>query len=274
MKKAAAPLANAMSALEAASTEHDRANLARFGIDAKNALGVSMANMQRIAKKLGPDHALAEALWATGVYEARMLASLIDEPDRVTAAQMERWCRDFDNWAICDTACFKLFDRAPDAWKKVAAWHNKREEFVKRAAFALIASLAGHDKTAGDGLFLKSLEYIEKGAVDERNFVKKGVSWALRSLGRRNAVLNEAAIALSKKLAESDDASARWIGRGALKELSGRTVKSKLAAKTPKEVTPRSASAARASRATKRSPRSKSPAPGRSRSRSRSPAPR
>jgi 3-methyladenine DNA glycosylase AlkD len=139
--------------LKKKSTPQDRSNLARFGINASNALGVSVANIQALAKRLGRSHELAGALWDTGVYEARMLAAFVDEPERVTAAQMERWCRDFDNWGICDTLCFHLFDRTPHAWAKVKQWSGKREEFVKRAAFALLASLAGHDKTAGDELF-------------------------------------------------------------------------------------------------------------------------
>src|SRR6185369_16347805 len=129
----------ALSSLEKMSTKRDHANLAKFGIDAPKAFGVSMANIQVLAKRLGHSHELAAALWETGWYEARMLASLVDEPDRVTSAQMDRWCRDFDNWGICDTVCFKLFDRAPHAWAKVPLWSKKREEFIRRAGFALLA---------------------------------------------------------------------------------------------------------------------------------------
>ena len=132
----------ALESLKRMSTQRDRDNLARFGIDATNPLGVSMSNIQLLAKRLGRSHELAAALWDTNVYEARMLASFVDEPERVTAAQMDRWCRDFDNWGITDTLCFKLFDQTPHAWAKVAQWGDKRDEFVKRAAFALLASLA------------------------------------------------------------------------------------------------------------------------------------
>ncbi len=153
-----------------------------------------------------------------------MLSSFVDEPARVTPAQMDRWCRDFDNWAICDTVCFHLFDRTPHAWAKVAQWSGRREEFVKRAAFALLASLAGHDKSAGDVPFVESLLLIERAADDERNFVKKGVSWALRRIGRRNAALNAAAATVARRLADSPQAAARWVEKDALRELTSPAV--------------------------------------------------
>ena len=221
----------AISWLEKRSTPRDRENLARFGITADKAFGVSMANIQVLAKRLGRNHELAAALWDTGWYEARLLTAFVDEPARVTAAQMDRWCRDFDNWGICDTLCFCLFDRTPHAWAKVADWSDKRGEFVKRAAFALLASLAGHDKTAGDERFVESLGLIERAAGDERNFVKKGVSWALRRIGRRNAALNAAAVTVARRLSVSPEAAARWVGRGALKELTSPAVARQLAAR-------------------------------------------
>ena len=210
----------ALEWLEKKSTDRDRANLVRFGINAKHAYGVSMANIQVLAKKLGRSHALAAALWDTGKYEARMLAAFVDEPAFVTSAQMDRWCRDFDNWGICDTVCFKLFDQSPHAWSKVKAWSGKSDEFGKRASFALLASLAGHDKTTVDRPFLDGLRLIERAATDERNFVKKGVNWALRRIGTRSATLRAAAIDVAGKLAASSDASARWIGKDALRELT------------------------------------------------------
>jgi 3-methyladenine DNA glycosylase AlkD len=219
----------ALSSLEKMSTRRDRENLARFGITANKAFGVSMANIQVLAKRLGRSHELAAALWETGWYEARMVTSFVDEPARVTAAQMDRWCRDFDNWGICDTVCFHLFDRTPHAWAKVAQWHDKRGEFVKRAAFALLASLALHDKRTGDQPFVDSLALIERAAGDERNFVKKGVSWALRLIGRRNLALNGEAVTLARRLSASPDAAARWVGRGALKELTSPLVQRHLA---------------------------------------------
>jgi 3-methyladenine DNA glycosylase AlkD len=218
----------ALAALEASSTKRDRDNLARFGITAKKAFGVSIANIQAHAKRLGRSHELAGALWKTGWYEARLLTSFVDEPSRVTPAQMERWCRDFDNWGICDTVCFHLFDRTPHAWTKVAQWHDRREEFVKRAAFALLASLALHDKRTGDAPFIKSLALVARAAADERNFVKKGVSWALRLIGRRNRALNTHAVRVARRLAASPDAAARWVGKGALRELTGPVVMRRL----------------------------------------------
>lgn len=220
-----------IAALERMGTRRDRDNLVRFGITANQAFGVSVANIQLLAKQVGRRHDLALALWETGWYEARMLTSFVDEPTRVTSAQMDRWCRDFDNWGICDTVCFHLFDRTPYAWGKVAAWHDKRGEFVRRAAFALLASLALHDKKAGDAAFVKGLRLVEITATDERNFVKKGVSWALRLIGRRNVALNARAVVLARTLAGSTDATARWIGKGALKELTSPLVTRRLAAR-------------------------------------------
>src|SRR5262245_52517857 len=218
----------ALAALKRKSTKRDHDNLARFGITASRAYGVSMANVQLIAKSLGRNHALAMALWETGWYEARLLTSFVDEPQRVTSAQMDRWCRDFDNWGICDTVCFHLFDRTPFAWKKVAQWHDKRDEFVKRGAFALLASLALHDKRAADELFIKGLTFVERAADDDRNFVKKGVSWALRLIGRRNPVLNAEAMTVATRLSSAADPAARWIGKGAVRELSSPVVMRKL----------------------------------------------
>jgi 3-methyladenine DNA glycosylase AlkD len=219
----------ALSSLERMATRRDRENLARFGITATKALGVSMANIQVLAKRLGRDHDLAAALWDTGWYEARMLASLVDEPARVTPGQMDRWCRAFDNWGICDTVCFHLFDRTPHAWAKVEQWSDKRDEFVKRAAFALLACLALHDKRSADAPFDKSLRFIERAASDERNFVKKGVNWALRSVGRRNAALNAAAVSVARRLAASSEAAPRWVGKDAVRELTSPAVIRRLA---------------------------------------------
>ena len=203
--------------------------MARYAITAPKVFGVSMATMQALARELGRDHELAEALWQTGWYEARMLAAFVDEPDRVTAAQMDRWARDFDNWAVCDTLCFKLFDQTPHAWRKIHQWSTRREEFVKRAAFALLASVALHDKQAPDEPFLESLPLIERAAEDDRNFVKKGVSWALRGVGRRNQALNAAAIETARRLAASDSPAPRWIGKDALRELTSAAVQAQLA---------------------------------------------
>jgi 3-methyladenine DNA glycosylase AlkD len=207
-----------LASLKKMGTQRDRDNLVRFGITATNPVGVSMSNMQRLAKSVGRSHELAAALWDTNCYEARMLTAFIDEPARVTPVQMDRWCRDFDNWAICDTLCFKLWDQTPHAWSRIAKWNDKSAEFVKRAAYALIASLALHDKKAPDEPFVESLDLIERAASDERNFVKKGVSWALRSVGRRNPRMYAQARAVATRLAASSDAAPRWIGKDALRD--------------------------------------------------------
>jgi 3-methyladenine DNA glycosylase AlkD len=192
----------------------------RYGIVTKDAFGVRMNEMQSVAKQLGRHHALALALWKTGNYEARTVAAFVAEPERVTPALMDRWCRDFDNWAICDTVCFKLFDQLPHAFGRVEAWAKRNDEFQKRAAFALLASLALHNEDAGDQVFKDLLPLIEAAATDERNFVKKGVSWALRAIGGRSAALKSAATTLARKLAASEDSAARWIGKDALRSLT------------------------------------------------------
>jgi 3-methyladenine DNA glycosylase AlkD len=220
----------ALASLEAMSTKRDHENLARFGITAPKAYGVSMANVQRLAKQLGRSHDLAAALWDTGWYEARALTAFVDEPARVTPSQMDRWCRDFDNWGICDTLCFHLFDRTPHAWRKIEQWHDRKPEFVRRAAFALLASVALHDKRAADQPFIDSLALIEHAATDERNFVKKGVSWALRLIGRRNVPLNGEALSVARRLAASSSPPARWIGKDAVKELTSPLVMRRLSA--------------------------------------------
>jgi len=179
-----------------------------------------MNEMQRLAKQLGRDHELALALWDTGNYEARTVAAFVAEPERVTPALMDRWCRDFDNWGICDTVCFKLFDQSPHAFDKVAQWAKRIDEFQKRSAFALLACLALHEEHADDKAFIELLPLIEAAATDERNFVKKGVSWALRAIGLRSTGLKSAATALAGRLAASEDSTSRWIGKDALKALT------------------------------------------------------
>jgi 3-methyladenine DNA glycosylase AlkD len=160
-----------------------------------------------------------------------MLATLVDEPARVTPAQMDRWCRDFNNWAICDTACFCLFDRTPHAWQKVEQWSRRRDEFIKRAAFALLWSLTVHDKTANTDAFTRGLLMVERAATDERNFVKKAVNMALRAIGKRNRALNAAAVTVARRLSTSPDATARWVGKDALRELTSPAVTRRLAAR-------------------------------------------
>ena len=195
--------------------------MARYGIRSARALGIAAPVIRARAKALGHDHALAAALWETGVLEVRMLAALADDPALVTEAQMEAWVREFDSWALCDGVCSVLFDRTPFAVGKARAWSRRREEYVRRAAFVLMAALAVHDKAAPDRLFLSFLPLVEKGASDDRNFVKKAVSWALRQIGKRNLALNAAAVDVCRRLTAREEAAARWVGRDALAELTG-----------------------------------------------------
>ncbi|MEA3014936.1 MAG: hypothetical protein QOD42_3481 [Sphingomonadales bacterium] len=211
--------AEALAALEDLSEARIRDGLGRYGIvTQERVIGVSMAAIQKVAKSFGRDAGLAEALWAMRVYEARMLAAHLGDPALLTPGQMDRWTREVDNWATRDTLCFKLFDRSPHAFAMVDRWADDPAEFVKRAAFALLASLALHDRKSGDEPFLARLRLIEAAATDERNFVMKSVSWALRAIGGKNSpALRAAARELADRLAESSDKSARWIGRDAQK---------------------------------------------------------
>src|SRR5262245_41539554 len=166
----------AVDALKRLGRRKNREGMARYAIPSEKAFGVPMAKIQALARRLGTSHALAGALWKTGWYEVRTLAAYVEEAERVTPAQMDRWCRDFDNWAICDTLCFQLFDKTPHALRKVQEWAGRREEFVRRAAFALLASAALHHRETGDDAFARCLPLVERAASDGRNFVKKGVS--------------------------------------------------------------------------------------------------
>ena len=212
----------ALAWLEKNSSKSARDGMARYAIPSDKALGVRMADIQKLAKLLGRDHALALELWKTDVYEARMLCAYLDEIEKVTPAQMDAQARDFDNWAICDTLCFALWVYSPHAFRKIHKWSKSRSEYVKRAAFALLASVAlrGKGKHVNDADILKCLPLIEKAATDERNFVKKGVNWALRGVGRRSPALRKASIALAKKLAASEQAAPRWVGKDALREFA------------------------------------------------------
>jgi len=213
-----------------------RDGMLRYGIPNENAFGVSVGKIQKLSKELGRNHELALALWETGFYEARMLAAFVDDPKLVTPAQMDRWCKDFDNWGIVDTVCFKLFDVTPHAWKKVEQWSKRRDEFQRRAAYALLACLGVHDKQATNEKFIACFPLIEAAATDERNFVKKGVSWALRVIGRRNLELNNAATELAQRLADSPDPTSRWLGKEALREFKRPVVRRQLENKTKKKV--------------------------------------
>jgi 3-methyladenine DNA glycosylase AlkD len=218
-----------MQRLKSLSDPEAVKGMARFGINPENTCGVSVPNLRKLAKEVGRDHALAQELWASGVHEARILASMVDEPKLVTEEQMEAWVRDFDSWDVCDQVCMNLFEKVPVAWCKVSEWSQREEEFVKRTAFALLACFAWHDKGAADERFIELMPVIVSGASDERNFVRKAVNWALRNIGKRNPNLNKAAIATAREIQGIDSKAARWIAADALRELSGEAVQKRLA---------------------------------------------
>lgn len=211
---------SALALLQSHSTNVTRDGMARYGIPSDHAYGVAMRDIKALGKTLGRNQKLAVALWSTGVYEARMLASFVGAPEQLTPTQMDRWCRDFDNWAYCDAMAFNLFDRSPHAWTKVDEWSRRRKEFEKRTAFALLWSLSVHDKQASDAQFLHGLALIERESKDDRHYVKKAVNMALRAIGKRNRILHAAALELARRLADSDDATASWNGRDAVRALT------------------------------------------------------
>jgi 3-methyladenine DNA glycosylase AlkD len=205
------------------------AGMARFGINVNNSYGISVYTLRKMAKEIGKDHELALALWKSGIHEARLLACLIDRPDQITGEQMEDWVKDFDSWDVCDVCCGHLFDRAAPAYRKALEWSEREEEFVKRAGFALMAALSVHDKKASDETMAGFLPIIKREAVDERNFVKKAVNWALRQIGKRNPNLNEMAVKTAGEIKQIDSRSARWIASDAIRELTGEKVQRRLA---------------------------------------------
>jgi 3-methyladenine DNA glycosylase AlkD len=202
--------------------------MSRFGMVVGQRLGVSVPDMRKLAKDIGKDHKLALELWRTGIAEARMVASMVDDPAELTDEQMEEWVKGINSWDVCDQVCMNLFERNPLAWKKIMDWSERDEEFVKRAAFSLIACLAWHDRKAGDERFIHLLPVILREATDERNFVKKAVNWALRSIGKRNANLNRAAINSAKEMKQLDSKAARWAAADALRELESRAVQDRI----------------------------------------------
>lgn len=237
------------------ASPEDVAGMARFGIHVENAFGLRIPVLRKTAKETGRDHALALALWASGKHEARILASMVDEPARVTRAQMERWARAFDSWDLCDQCCMNLFDETPFAWDVALAWSAREEEFVKRAGFALMACLAWRDEDAPDARFAPFLDAIERESDDDRNFVKKAASWALRQIGKRSPGLRNAALARAERIAERGSRAARWVAADALRELTRatgrRTSRSSAARSTPRKASGSSRPAA------KRRPRSR-----------------
>ena len=202
--------------------------MARYGISVERRLGISIPDLRKLAKDLGQDHGLALRLWQTGTAEARILAGMIDEPGKLTEGQMEDWVKDINSWDVCDQVCMNLFRKTPFAWKKVIDWSSREEEFVKRAAFSLIACLAWYDKNAEDGKFIALFPLIARGATDERNFVKKAVNWALRNIGKRDRNLNRAGLDAAREIQQLDSKAARWIAADAIRELESEAVQRRL----------------------------------------------
>src|SRR5271168_5448795 len=220
--------ATVLRELQRLADPNARAKLAYFGISAAKAHGISTPALHALARRAGKDQDLAEQLWRSGIHEAKILAALVGEPEKITAAQMERWVRDFDSWDVVDGACCYLYAAAKPAWDKVHAWSNRRGEFEKRAAFSLAAYLSYKDKTAEDARFERFLSVIEREAHDERNFVRKAVNWALRNIGKRNLRLNRAAIQAAERIRRQNTRSARWIAGDALRELKSKAVQKRL----------------------------------------------
>ncbi|HTX61037.1 MAG TPA: DNA alkylation repair protein [Methanobacterium sp.] len=220
--------------LESLSNPEDIAGMARFGIESTQAYGVRMPELTRIARETGKNHELAEELWQHGHTETRILAAMIDDPKQVTEEQMDRWASEFNSWDVCDQCCMKLFRKTPYAYHKIEEWSTRKEEFVKRAAFTLIATLAVHDKEADDEKFKGIFPIIVREASDNRNFVKKAVNWALRQIGKRNQALNQEAIIIANEINKLDYRSAKWIAKDALRELESVKVQERLEEKALK----------------------------------------
>lgn len=208
-----------LSLLRSMGSEENREGMGRFGINVDNALGIKVTDLRKLARRIERDHETARALWDSGIHEARILATIVDNPTVVDEMQMERWAARFDSWDIVDQTCINLFRKTPFARKKALEWTCREEEFVKRAGFALMASLSVHDKNAGDSFFISCLDPIERESSDDRNFVKKAVNWALRQIGKRNPDLMKEALAVADRIKNQNSRSARWIASDAIREL-------------------------------------------------------
>jgi len=224
-----------ISKLQSLANPENVKGMARYGINQHNNLGISIYLLRPLAKEIGINHALALKLWDSTIHDARLLACFIDDPQQITSEQMDAWAEDFDSWDICDQACTSLFDISPLAYKKVFQWADKEKEFVKRAAFSLIAGLTVHDKTATDQDFERFLSLCIRHSNDERNYVKKAVNWALRNIGKRNLSLNKKALKTAEEIKNIDSKSARWIAADAIRELTSQKVRQRLERKKKKK---------------------------------------
>jgi len=227
-------LAKILKELESLANPNNVQGMARYGISVKGTLGVSVYELRKIAKRIGMNHRLAVQLWSSGIHEARILASMIDDARMVTESQMEDWAADFDSWDVCDQVCSNLFDKTTYAYSKAVEWSGRDEEFVKRAGFATMAALAVQDKDASDEALMKFLPVIRRESTDDRNYVKKAVNWALRNIGKRNLRLNKAAIETAERIRRIDSRSARWIAADALRELTSEAKQKRLRDKARK----------------------------------------
>jgi 3-methyladenine DNA glycosylase AlkD len=219
---------NVISKLKSMSNPKNVDGMARFGINPKNNLGISIYKLRPLGKEIGKNHELSLQLWKSGIHDARLLAVFVEDPKKVTEDQMELWAKDFDSWDVCDQVCTSLFDRTPFAWKKVYEWAKRDEEFVKRAAFSIIAGLCVHDKKSPDENFEKLFELIKRESTDGRNYVKKAVNWALRNIGKRNLSLNKKAIKVAKEIKNIDSKSAKWIASDAIRELTSSKIQERI----------------------------------------------
>jgi 3-methyladenine DNA glycosylase AlkD len=202
--------------------------MGRFGIKTENNLGNSVTTLRNFAKRIGKDHNLAVKLWGSGIRDARMVAACIEDPKTISEEQVERWVKDFDSWDICDHCCGHLIDKTPFAYEKAIEWSKRKEEFQKRAGFALMAWLATHDKKAEDSKFEKFLTTIKRESTDERNYVRKAANWALRNIGKRDIAMNKKAIAMAKEIQKIDSKTAKWIASDAIRELTSEKVQKRL----------------------------------------------
>jgi 3-methyladenine DNA glycosylase AlkD len=228
MKFSARTKSSVLRDLRALADPKVRAKMAYFGVRVEKADGISTPELHRLAKEIGKNHELADQLWESGIHEAKNLASMIGEPARVTEAQMERWALGFDSWDVVDGACCYLFAYSAPAWKKAVEWSRRKEEFVKRAAFSLMAYLVYKDKSAADEKFIRLLSIVKRESDDDRNFVKKAVNWALRNIGKRSCALNRAAIRTAREIRALDSSTARWIAADAIRELTSPAVQKRL----------------------------------------------
>jgi 3-methyladenine DNA glycosylase AlkD len=224
----AMPFSEIMAWMEGKRSEKDRAGMARFGINTERAYGISVADLRKLASSIPKNHELAMELWDSGIHEARILSSMVDEADKVSQEQMEKQALAFDSWDLCDQVCMNLFCETPFARKKAQEWSKRREEYVKRAGFAIMACLATKDSGVMDLAFVNFLDAVKRESGDERNYVRKAINWALRQIGKRNAKLNRMAIKAAKGILKMDSKNSKWIAKDALRELESPAVKKRL----------------------------------------------